>query len=376
VQAELLEAQMWVQANQLGQAHALYENLAAQGLDEARIWADEGVAFQKGGDVSYARNLFSRAAAQDTDADGPGGEQDRNLLSQSAHAAAPTASAEIQEFTDSDTNAITKEIVRGAGVIKSLRVGGWVGHGDYSERIAGSGLPHIRSEEGGVQLDWFALRDLELDGFYARRVFSDGAAGFADNYSAAAAYQAIPALKLALRDGQGNVETALAIANGIKYHSDGAGVVWDPALNWSAAADYDREHYDDSNLEQDVRLRLTKRFSDRVAFGVAYFNGNSTQKREPIYYTPQSLNQYTGVLTLNQVLGVVNPRTGLAPAEGQLQYEGGYGFQAAGSSFVNSAKLLLTVRPLDRVALTVDAQYAQSPLYISRTLDAAVKVSF
>jgi tetratricopeptide (TPR) repeat protein len=377
VQAELLEAQMWVQAGQLGQAHALYEDLAAKGVDDARVWADEGVAFQKGGDITYARNLFSRAAAVETDAEGPGAEQDQNLLSQSAHSAAPTATAEIQEFTDSDTNAITKEFVRGGGVVKSLRIGGWVGHGDYSDRINPSAvLPHIHSEEGGVQLDWFPAKDLELGGFYARRVFTDGASGFSDNYSVAAAYQLIPALKLNLRDGMGNVETADAIVHGIKFHSDGAGVAWDPALNWTASADYDQERYDDANLEQDLRLRLTKRFSDRVAFGVAYFNGDSTQDREPLYYTPRALNQYTGVLTLNQVLGAIDPRTGLAPAEGQLQYEGGYGFQTAGSSFVNSVKALLTLRPFDPVALTLDAQYAQSPLYISRTFDAALKVSF
>jgi tetratricopeptide (TPR) repeat protein len=377
VQAELLEAQMWVQADQVGQAQALYADLAAQGVDEARVWADQGVAFQKGGDISYARNLFSRAAAQETDAEGPGGEEDRKLLAQAAHAAEPTVSAEVQEFTDSDTNVITKEIARGAAVIKSLRLGAWVGHGDYSDRINPAAvLPHIREEEGGLQLDLFPLRTLELDGFYVRRVFMDGASGFADNYSVAAAYQLVPALKLTLRDGMGNVETSDAIEHGVRFHSDGAGVVWDPALTWKANADYDQERYNDANLERDLRLRLTKRFSERLAFGVAYFNGDSTQNREPIYYTPRALNQYTGVLTLNQVVGEINPRTGLAPAEGQLQYEGGYGFQTAGSSFVNSVKATLTLRPFDRVALTLDGSYAQSPLYISRTADAAIKVSF
>jgi tetratricopeptide (TPR) repeat protein len=377
VQAELLEAQMWVQAGQLGRAHALYDDLAAKGVEDARVWADEGVAFQKGGDIAYAQNLFSRAASQETDTEGLGAVQDKNLLAQAAHTAAPTAAVEIQEFTDSDTNRITKEFVRGGGVIKNLRLGGWLAHGDYSDRLNPSAiLPHIHSEEGGVQLDWFPLRSLELDGLYVRRAFTDGASGFADNYSAAAGWQLLPSLKLNARDGMGNVETADAIVNGIKFHSDGGGAVWDPALTWTASADYDQERYNDDNREQDLRLRLTKRFSDRVAFGVAYYNGDSTQDREPLYYTPRALNQYTGVLTLNQVFGSVNPRTGLAPAEAQVQYEGGYGFQTAGSSFVNSVKGVLTLRPLDPVALTLDAQYAQSPLYISRTFDAALKVSF
>jgi len=377
VQAELLEAQMWVQAGQLGRAHALYDDLAAKGIADARVWTDEGVAFQKGGDIAFAQSLFARAQAQETDAEGPGGEKDRELLAQAAHSAAPTAAAEIQEFTDSDTNQITKEFVRGGGVIRNLRLGGWLAHGDYSDKLNPAAiLPHIHSEEAGVQLDWFPLKSLELDGFYARRVFTNGASGFSDNDSIAAGWQALPSLKLNARDGMGNVETPDAILHGIKFHSDGGGAVWDPALTWTGSVDYDQERYDDSNVEQDLRLRLTKRFSDRVAFGVAYYNGDSTQDREPLYYTPRALNQYTGVLTLNQVFGTVNPRTGLAPAEAQVQYEGGYGFQTAGSSFVNSVKAVLTLRPFDPLALTLDAQYAQSPLYISRTFDAALKINF
>ena len=88
------------------------------------------------------------------------------------------------------------------------------------------------------------------------------------------------------------------------------------------------------------------------------------------------MNQYTGVLTLNQTIGEINPRTGLTAAEGLLQYEGGYGFQQAGSSAVHAVKAVFTLRPLDRVALTLDAEYAQSPLYISRLVDGKLAVTF
>jgi tetratricopeptide (TPR) repeat protein len=375
VQAKLLEAQLWIRADQLGRAQAVFDDLEAGGVDESRLWAGEGAAFQKGGDISYARNLFSRAAAQEPDKEGLDAEQDKKLSTQAAHAAAPVVSAEVQGFTDSDTNAITKELLLGSDLIKSVRIGAWVGHGYYLDRLNPPGKPpHIESEEGGVQLHWFADRKLDLDGFYVRRAFLEGE-GSSDNYSIAAAYQLVPSLKLAARDGMGNVETAAAIREARKFHSDGAGAVWDPALNWRASADYDDNRFNDSNWEQDIRLRVTKRFTDWISCGAAYFNGDS-RFRAPDYYTPVGLNQYTGVITLNQTLGTINPRTGLAPAQGELQYEGGYGFQPVGSSMVNSVKAILTLRPWDRVALSLDGEYAQSPEYISRLARGTVSVSF
>jgi tetratricopeptide (TPR) repeat protein len=376
IQAELLEAQMWLQANQLGQAQALYSDLASRGIDEARVWADQGIAFQKGGDLSYAQNLFARAAAQEPDKDGPGGELDARLLDQYAHAAAPVATIDAQRFTDSDTNAVTKVLARGEGTAGPVRLGAWVGRGDYWDRLnPNADLGHIRSVEGGAQLHWFAVPKLDFDGLYSRRAFSGGASGVADIYALAASFQALPSLRMAVRDGMANVETAAAIRASRRSHTDGAGLVWDPALNWTAGADYDQTRYNDDNRERDLRLRVTKRFSERVAFGVAYFNGDSNS-RQPDYYTPRGLNQYTGVLTLHQALGEINPRTGQSPVEGQIQYEAGYGFQPSGSSSVNSVKAVLTGRAFERVTLTVDAQYAQSPLYISRLLDGAVAVKF
>jgi len=59
-----------------------------------------------------------------------------------------------------------------------------------------------------------------------------------------------------------------------------------------------------------------------------------------------------------------------------LQYEAGYGVQPAGSRVVHSLRGVLTLRPLDRCAFTLDGQYAQSPTYISRLFDATLAVSF
>ncbi|HEX4048706.1 MAG TPA: tetratricopeptide repeat protein [Elusimicrobiota bacterium] len=376
VQERLLDAELWVRANQPARAEAIYAELVGEGIDEPSVWADEGVAFEKAGDIGYARDLFSQAAAAETDKESAEGLTTRRLLEQSGNAAAPTVSAEAQGFSDSDTNAITKLILRGVGMAGSVRLSGWGAQGYYSDRRnPAAPLPHIRGREAGVEASWFATRKLDFDAFYARRVFSEGFTGFADNYSAAAGYQALPSLKLALRDGAGNVETAAAIRAGVKSHSDGAGAAWDPVLNWTANADYDQTWYGDGNAEGDLRLRLTRRLTERVALGAAYFRGDSRES-QTAYYTPRGLNQVTGVLTLNQPFGTLNPRTGLAPFEGLIQYEGGYGFQPGGSRDVQSVHAVATVRPFDRVSLSVDGQYAQSPTYLSRRIDGTLSVSF
>ena len=376
VQAKLLHAQLWIRADQLGRAKAVFKELEAMGIDESRLLADKAVAFQRGGDISYARRLFTQAAEQQPDKEGPSAEADKTHLEQSARAAAPRVEAEVQRFTDSDRNEISRAIARGGGILKTVRIEGWAGQGEYFTRRHPAAIaPIIRSREGGVQMRWFAADKLELNGFYARREFDWGFKGFADNYAVAASYQALPYLGLTLRDGMGNVETADAIRQSRKYHTDGGGIVLDPALNWKIAADYDQSRYNDSNLQQDVRLRLSKRFSERVTVAAVYFHGES--KRSQVeYYTPRRLNQYTGSLTLSQLFGEVNARTGNTLAEAQVQYEGGYGFQPEGSRGVQSLRAGLGLHLLDHLALRLSGQYAQSPTYISRRAEGTLSVGF
>jgi tetratricopeptide (TPR) repeat protein len=376
VQARLLEAQLWIRADQAGRAEAIYAKLKAEGVNEPQVWADEGAAYMKAGDIAYARNLFAKALAAEPDQDGPAGELDRRLVEQSERAAAPAVAAEGQAFSDSDTNAITKVLLRGSAMVKSARLSAWVGQTRYADdREPGANASAVRGREAGVEARGFATRRLELDGFYARRVFDQGFTGSADNYALSAAYRAAPSLRLTARDGMNNVETAAAVRTGRKLHTDGAGLEWDPALNWKTNVDYDETWYNDANSEGDLRLRLTKRFSEHVALGAAYFHGDSTARRSE-YYTPRRLNQVTGVLTLNQSFGAVNQRTGLAPADGLIQYEGGYGFQPDGSRAVQAVRAAATVRPWERVSLSVSGQYSQSPTYVSRRVDGIVSVSF
>jgi tetratricopeptide (TPR) repeat protein len=376
VQAQLIDAQLWVRADQLGRAEELYADLKSRGIDGPALWAEEGLVYQKGGDIAYARNLFARAAVLEPDQEGAPGERDRTLLAQSAWNAAPSAALEVQRFTDSDTNAMTKMIARGAALAGPIRLELWAARGEYSDRRdPAANLPRIDSAEGGISARWFPRPSVRLSGQYARRDFYSGGAGHADIYGLEAAAQVLPALKLALRDAMGNVETAAAIRAQRRFHLDGLTASWDPALDWKSSFDYDRSLFNDGNLQQDVRARASRRFSERVALGAAYYHGDS-RRSQPEYYTPHALNQYTGVLTLNQRFGELNARTGLSRAEALFQYEGGYGIQPAGSRAVHSLKAGATIRPFDRAALNVDGQYSQSPTYISRRIDGTLSVTF
>lgn len=376
VQAKLLHSQLWVRAGQLGRANAVFAELAAMGLeDEPGVLLEKGAVLQRGGDISYARNYFTRAVERQADPQGSDAAAARERAAQADRAAAPVAAAELQRFTDSDRNAITKAFARGGGVVRAFRLDGWAGAAEYSEgRDPSAPTAAIQSREGGASLRWYAPPSLQLDGSYIRRQFSGGH-GFADNYTLTAAWQAAPSLRLAVRDGVGTVETAAGIRASRKFHANGAGLAWDPALNWRLNADYDQSRYNDSNRQHDFRARVTKYMSERLSLGAAFYHGES-RRRQADYYTPGMINQYTAVARLGDGFGAVSPVTGLAKASAMLQYEIGYGVQEARARRTHALTAELGLRLTDYTAITVNGQYAQSPTYISRRGGAVFAVSF
>lgn len=374
-QAELLDADLYIRANQPGRAAAIFKELENDGVSQPAVWADEGSGMSKAGNVYAAQRLFERAYDETPNKGDPGADLYGRLVEQGKAAAAPNVGVEAQGFTDSDTNDIEKVFVRAGASIKALRLSAWAGEARYADKLDPAGSPLVRGKEGGVQLRGFAGDRLELSGFYSRRSFTEGASWIADNYQGSAALQLLPQLNVAVRDGMGNVETAPAVRARRTFHSDGAGLTWDPFLNWKANADFDYFHYNDSNIERDLRLRLTKKFSEGVSVGASWFHGDSAT-RAPSYYTPRGLNQYTGLLTLNRAFGEPNLHTGLPPAEAMIQYEGGYGTQASGSRATHAVRAGVSLRLLTRVTLTLDGQYSQSPTYVSRRADGGVSISF
>lgn len=376
VQARLAEAHLWARSGQLGHAFGIYRDLEARGIQEPRVWMEKGAALQQGGDVVRARAHFERAAAAQSQSAGWAGDLGRRLLAQSAHASAPAASVAVERFSDSETNAASKATLNGSAFLGPLRLSVMGAEGAHSDRRDPmAGLRAVRTREGGFGLNWFPTERLELDGSYARRSFTGGASGAADDYGLGAAYRVFPSLLGRVKAGRGGVDTAAGIRAGRFFRSEGAGATWDPALTWTVDADYERSRFNDGNLGQEGRLRALKRLSPRLAAGAAYLR-RDTKTPSSEYYSPRGLSQYTGLLSVNKPFGTVNPRTGLVPAAAVLGYEGGYGVQAGTSRTVHALKGSVVLRPFEQVSLTLDARYGQSPTYRSRRAAATLAVTF
>jgi hypothetical protein len=398
VQARMLEAEFWVRSEQPARAQAIYDELEGEGISGAALWAGEGAARANAGDVFRAQQLYARADALEAAGDGVSDDHSssadaleeeaagfsddryRRLLQQSKNGNGPNVATEGQAFSDSQGNDGTKLIVRAGVPVKSARIEGWVGEGRYTDRgVPGQNAASIIGREAGLQARWFPLRDLLLDGSYAHRYFSGQVSGAgpknADNYAVGAAYQAFSQLNAAVRDGMGNPETATAIQQGLRFHSDGGGLVWDPVMDWRATADYDFWRYSDGNTQNNLQVRLQRKVMDWLTLGAAYQHEDSKFESEQ-YYTPQGLNQYTGSLTFSRPFGAPSERTGLRPLDAMLRYEAGYGSQTNNNRMIQSFRGGCAWRFAEHFVLNVDAQYSMSPTYISRTINAGLGLRY
>ncbi|MDD5656652.1 MAG: hypothetical protein PHF00_05290, partial [Elusimicrobia bacterium] len=377
VQAKLAEADIAVRADQLGRAEAIYGELRAAGVDQPALWAGQGSAARAAGDAYDANRLLVQAqsvySAQRANLEPA--TYDR-MLNRTRIEARPDAGTDAQGFSDSQDNSRALLAARAGGWAGPVRLQGWAGQGEYrGPAFAGGPTIGIRQREGGVKARWFAGRGVELGASYGRRYFLGEDPKAFELYSAEAAFRPHPRLRLLLRDGMGNVETAAAVRDGRRFHNDGAGLAWDPAVNWKATADYDVARYNDSNSENIGRLRLQRRFFDRYTLGAAYLRGDS-RRWNPDYYTPRSLNQYTALLGYGQPFGGLSRRTDAPRGFASAEYESGYGFQSGSSRFVQSIRGRLGYRVLDALSLNVEGQYATSPAYISRQLAAGLTLNY
>jgi tetratricopeptide (TPR) repeat protein len=398
VQGRMLEAQFWMRSEQPSRAHGILDGLKQEGIFGPALWAAEAAASANAGDVYRAQQLYAQADALESE--GAGFSEGRNrsadsleeetagfsddryrrLLQQSQNGNGPNVAAEGQGFSDSQGNNGSKLLVRAGFPVRSARIEGWVGQGRYTDRgVPGESAGSITGREAGVQTRWFPIRDLLLDASYAHRFFSGDVSGAgpknADNYAVGAAYQILPQINAALRDGMGNVETATAIQQGIRFHSDGGGLIWDPAMDWRATADYDVWRYNDSNMQNNLQLRLQRKVIEWLSLGAAYQH-EDTKYYSAQYYTPQGLNQYTGSLTLSRHFGAPSERTGLLPLDAMFRYEAGYGSQPDNARMIQSVRGGFSWRFAEHFVMNVDAQYSMSPTYISRTINGSLGMRY
>lgn len=376
VLAKLTEAQLWARAEQLGKANRILAELRREGIEEPRVWTARGAALARAGDVGGARVLYAQAYAHEAIKGGPVGPREntmRRLLEQANDNASPRVGARVVRFTDSNTAEMTKLLGRGEAAIKGARLEAFGGDSLYDDRFLNADMterPRVKGKEGGVLLRLFPHPDLQLEGNYTRRSFSEGADWVADIYGGAATWRALPRVSLSGRGGRGNVETAEAIRSRRTYDTVGGGVALDVALDWRLFGDFDRSRYDDGNEEKVIRARLTRRITDFATVGAGYLRGDSTRDA-PEYYTPRGLDEYTGFLSLSRPFGPLSERTGQSMGLAHVQYSGGYGEQeAAGggrsSRVVHSVRGGLELRLLEPVSLSLGGRYSQSPTYISR----------
>jgi tetratricopeptide (TPR) repeat protein len=377
VQAKLTEADLAIRTEQVGRAQDIYAQLTSAGIDQPPVWAGRGNALRVKGDAFTARRMLAQAdSVQMTRKSAFERQTYGKALNAASDAASPTFGSDGRAFSDSESNTNTFLAVRASGWARSARIQGWVGEGRYEGRgHIGDSITSLRSREGGLGARIYAGERLEVNGSYGRRyILGENRKAF-DLYAAEAAFQLHPRLRVALRDGMGNVETTAAILHDRRFHNDGAGLSWDPVMNWKASADFDVDRYNDSNRDSLLRLRLQRRFFEAFTVGAAYLHGDS-RWRDPDYYTPRGLNQYTGLAGIGHSFGPRSYRTAAQRGYGTVQYEGGYGFQHGESRVVHSVRAKLDYVLLDPLAVSLEGQYSISPSYISRQAAAGVTLRY
>jgi hypothetical protein len=368
---------LWIRSNQVGRAGAALQSLQDQGIAGPPIIADQGIAYAKDGDAYDARKLFARADADRTGFDELGNNHYDELNEQSKNSNGPEVGSEAQSFSDNYAANMSKLLAHAGASVKAARLQAFGGISRYADHpSSGADQQRVTGREAGLNLRWFLNPRVALESSAGRRYYSGaGDRRFGDNASGALTAQVLAPLKLGVRGGMSDVETASAIQAGITYRTYGGTAAWDPAMNWKVSGSYDVLRFNDANQEHDLRLGLMRQVTEGLTLGPSFLRSDSG-RASPEYYTPVSLTQYTGIVALTQRFGGRSQRTGFQPAEAALQYEGGYGTQAGVSRIVNSVKGSLGLRFFDSLLLSLHGQYSKSTSYESRRFDAGLSMGF
>ena len=378
VQAKLVEAHLWVQAEQPGRAELIFAELEKEGISESRLWAAEGSASSKRGDLSTAKELFERAYGQASQNGGHTAELFRRQLEQAEIAAGIRPTFEGQHFYDTNRNRISKAGLRIGAPIQATRLEVWGAQGTYDDRFDPDGnFPEtIRSNEAGGLLRWFVTPRTEVAGSYSRRKFTEGYEWQVDNHSITASHQLTAPVRAELRHTKGNVETANAVRAQRELRTYGGSLIWDPALNWTTRGEYDFTTYNDDNRQHDLRFGVTRRINERLSLGGQLYRGDSLKNTTPQYFSPQNQYQASAIVTVTQPIGRVRPEIGAAPIDLMAQYGGGYNRQPTGSRVVHSIRGAVTLRPFARLSVIADGRYSEAPNYTSRAVEGRLAYSF
>ncbi len=376
VQAKLRQADIWAHADQVGRTQGIYTELRNHGISEPQLWADQAFAFRMIGDEPRAQKFLTQAAAAETGGLNTIFDFYSRILAESKSASGPEASAEFLGFNDSQGTSISRATVHGGAWIKSAHIGARLTESDYvGPVIPGLAAGHLQGREGGLDLRFFPWAQAVFDASCARQYYPGSTVGPTDGYALTAGSQIWPQLRAEVRDGMGSVLTSAALRAGRRFHTDGAGLVWDPAFGWRATGDMDLHRFNDENQQHSYRVGLQKRILTGVDLGAAFLHDNATHSA-PEYYTPQDLRQFTGLLNIRRSFGQHSKRTGMQRGDVDIRYEGGYGRDRTRSRFVQITQVQLGFRLLDYLTVKLAGEYAASPNYISRQVNAGLSLSF
>jgi hypothetical protein len=283
----------------------------------------------------------------------------QDLLHKAEISNGPSLDLHVDAFSDSTSLSNTRGLVRLGTPIRAFQLLGSIGHSSYAE----NGSPRFQGTEGGLELRYFPLPGSTLDISYTRRqlVAVSEVQNF-DVYGFQGTLLLEPELRLSLEDRGSNVETAAAIASGVKQNVATLTVEWDPGVKNTINLSGDTVDYSDDNWQRDIRLALGRKLTDWLALGDSFWYGNSGRS-ETIYWTPSDLRQDMGTLTLSHTEGDLR---------GSLLGGWGYGADSVKSAQVQMATAVLDWRIIDHLNLNASAAYSRSPSYISRQISASI----
>lgn len=373
VRAKMVQAGLWNRAAQPGRALVVYDQLERSGLRQPELYAQRGGAMRQAGNDYEAQRLFERAYQAEPDY-----ERYQNLMEQARLLGGPRLDSRVEGASDSLSNESARALARLGFSVGRFELRGWGGRGFYGDRrMDPQGAPverRIESREGGLDLRAFISPRTQAYGSFARRDFQ-GFEQRAADFTAGFTTYLLPELRATLEGGEANVETTEAIRLGRRARHYGGGMEWDVALNWRATANLDYYLYNDSNFQNDVRLGLNRRISDRFSAGYAFRQGDSARLTNE-YWTPRRLKQHMAILSYAQPFGRMSRKTGLRPGELQLEGGTGYGLQERASSTVQTGRAGLVLRIMDHLLLTIDGIYTRRPTYIRRQVSGGLSLSY
>lgn len=357
VRSMLLEAKLRRIWGQPAAALALYEELGRAGLRDSEILAEKSVTLYQMGQSGLADDLETQARAL-ASLEGRALPLSRPRTLDGS----PSLGGSLEAFADDQERSYSKTAVHTGVPVGWGRVSAWLGRSRYVEPDQSD----IPGREGGLRLRTTSSPRWSFTGFYSRLLFPGAGIEAYNGYGGELSFALKPLLRLAVSHETGPVPTGLALIAGRSLRQNGARVDWDPAINTTLSAAYARTAYSDANRSSDLRLGVSRRLRNWISAGYSFWHGDSSF-RSPQYWTPRSLNQHMGTVSMGNPTGAVR---------GRIELGAGVGSEETVRRGVHYAAGVLEWRVADLLLFRLDGAIRSSPTYESRSLTGGLHFGF